>query len=93
VKFQGAVAEKNGITFAIVKVEKHIFDVPGRARDIMISVQPAFPQMPVVFVTQDSDGTPAYYGRPDIVRLMPETELDSLEWEGHEHDQAGDSKD
>ena len=39
-------------------------------------------------MTQDSDGTPAYYGRPDIVSLMPETKLDSLEWEEHELDQA-----
>ena len=92
-KFRGATVEKNGITFALVKVEKHVFDVPGRARDTMISVQPAFPHMPIVLVTQDSDGKPAYYGRPDIVRLMPETELGSLEWREHELDQPEESED
>ncbi len=91
-KFQGTVVEKSGVKFAIVKVEKHVFDVPGRARDTMISVQPAFPHMPVVFVTHDSDGTPAYYGRPDIVRLMPETELNSLEWKEFELDSASNQE-
>ncbi len=87
-KFQGAVVEQNGITFAVVKVEKHVFDVTGRARDTMKSVQPAFPHMPIVLVTHDSEGTPAYYGRPDIVRLMPETKLDGLEWKEYNLDLA-----
>jgi hypothetical protein len=81
VKFQGALVEKDGLAFAVVKVEKHVFDVPGRARDTMVSIQPAFPDMPIVFVTEDSAGTPAFYGRPDIVRLMIETGLNDVEWE------------
>lgn len=92
-KSQGAVVEKNGITFAVVKVEKHVFEVPGRAWDTMNSLQPGFPHMSIVLVTQDSDGTPAYYGRPDIVGIMPETRLETAEWKDYELDQAGDSQD
>jgi hypothetical protein len=90
-KIQGAVIKKDGIKFAAVKVEKHVFDVPGRARDTMTLIQPVFPNLCVVFVTFDSAGTPAFYGRPDIVRIMTSTEVGTIEWKEYALDEARDS--
>lgn len=79
-KVQGAVLEEQGIRFAIFKVEKEIFDVPGRARDKMISIQRQFPDMAVVFVSKEPGKTPSFFGRPDIVKMMMTANLDDVEW-------------
>ena len=49
-KVRGAVLEEQGVKFAVVKVGKDVFDVPGRARDRMVAFQSLFPDMAIVFV-------------------------------------------
>lgn len=79
-KLQGAIVKQKSVTFAVVKVDKDVLDVAGRARDIIPRLQPVFPQMSVVLVAHDSEGTPKFYGRPDIVQKMSSFELTSVEW-------------
>lgn len=79
-KIQGAVIEEQGISFAVVKVEKDVFEVPGRARDKMVELQPLFPQMSIIFMTGEPGESVNFYGRPDIVRVMMKKSLDDIVW-------------
>jgi hypothetical protein len=79
-KVQGAVLEEEGIKFAVFKVEKDIFEVPGRARDKMISIQRQFPDMAVIFMSKEPGKAPSFFGRPDIIRIMTAANMDDVEW-------------
>ncbi|RJP14533.1 MAG: hypothetical protein C4520_21245 [Candidatus Abyssobacteria bacterium SURF_5] len=90
-KFEGAIIEEQGIKFAIVKVGKDIFEVPGRARDRMISFQSFFPDMAIVFMAAETGEVPQFYGRPDIVRLMMSKPLENIVWEQYSFDEAAEN--
>ncbi len=79
-KVQGAFIEKEGLTVAVVKVDKDVLDVPGRARDFIKPLQSVFPSMPIVLVARDSKGKLFFFGRPDIVDRMGEVTLRDAEW-------------
>ena len=79
-KIKGAVMEEQGVKFAVVKVSKDVFDVPGRARDRMVAFQNLFPDMAIVFVGEEPGKSPSFYGRPDIVKLIMEIPPDLIEW-------------
>jgi hypothetical protein len=79
-KFQGAVIEEQGVRFTVVKVDKDVFEIPGRARDEMILFQRFFPRMAVVFVAAEPGKDPNFYGRPDIVKAMMGSPVDDIEW-------------
>ncbi len=90
-KFQGAVVEEQGIRFAIVKVSSDTFDIPGRARDKMVSFQRLFPNMAVVFMAEESGKAPNFYGRPDVVRVMMGTDMDGISWQEYTLDETESS--
>jgi len=78
--FQGAVIKEQGVTFAVVIVKRHVVDNRSEANDAITSFQPLFPGLPVVLMTQDSQGIPTYFGRKDIVRFMSNVPLSSVPW-------------
>ena len=39
-----------------------------------------FPNMPIILMSQDSNGTPHYYGRKDIVDFLKTIRLDQIPW-------------
>ena len=39
-----------------------------------------FPNMPIVLMSQDSNGTPHFYGRKDIVDFLKSIRLDQIPW-------------
>lgn len=79
-KFHAAVIENQGITFALVRVDKEVLDVPGRARDAVATLQSIFKNMSIVLMALDAKGTPKYYGRPDIVSNMGNATFSDAEW-------------
>lgn len=85
-KFEGALIDKEGLTLAIVKVDKDVLDVPGRARDVITSLQSVFPNMPIVLVARDSKGKLFFFGRPDIVNHLGEVTLRDAEWKQYTAD-------
>jgi hypothetical protein len=87
-KFEGAVVEENGVKFAVVKVEKDIFEVTGRARDRMVTYQRVFPDMAVVLMSGEPGAPPNFYGRPDIVRTMMAADLDTIKWQEYSLDDS-----
>jgi len=80
VKFKGGIAEKEGITFAVVQVGRDVLDVPGRARDLIPQLQEIFPDMNVVLMTRGKHNAPIFYGRPDIVNGLGDVALRHVEW-------------
>lgn len=79
-KFQGAVAKEQGVTFAIVIVKRRVIDNKGKANQMIGAAQPMFPGVPIVLMAQDFRGRPIYYGRKDIVRFLSKVPASAIPW-------------
>lgn len=77
---QGAVIREQGVTFAVVVVQRHVIDSGFEADRAIAAFQPLFPGMPVVLMAQDAWGTPTYYGRRDIADFMAGVPLEAIPW-------------
>ena len=78
--FEGAVVREQGVTFALVVVKSHVVENRSEAGRAISAFQPHFPGIPVVLVGQDFQGTPTYYGRPDIARFMASVPMNAVPW-------------
>jgi hypothetical protein len=78
--FQGAVIREQGVTFAVVIVQKHVIDSSTEAGWAIATFQPVFPGLQVVLMAQDYQGTPTYYGRRDIARFLANVPLEAIPW-------------
>ena len=85
-KFQGTVIEHQGIRFALVLVGEDVLEVPGRARDTIPHLQSVFQDMSIVLMARNRQGTPTYFGRPDIIAKMDDISMRGLEWKDYSVD-------
>lgn len=76
----GAVIIEQGVTFAIVVVKQEVTQYTMRAMRFRRSIQPFFPNMPIILMSQDKQGEPHYYGRKDIVEFLRSVPLDRIPW-------------
>lgn len=76
----GAVIREQGVTFAVVVVQRHVIDSSYSAANAIRAFQPCFPGMPVVLMAQDGLGVPTYYGRRDISQFMANVPFHSVAW-------------
>lgn len=76
----GAVIIEQGVTFAIISVKPLITQYTVRATAFRREIAPYFPNMPVVLMSQDSDGQPHYYGRKDIVDFLKAIRVSQIPW-------------
>ena len=79
-KLQGAVIIEQGVTFAIVVVKQSVTNYTSKIIHTRQQLQPFFPNMPIILMSQDSNGTPHYYGRRDIVEFLKTVRLDQIPW-------------
>ena len=79
-QLQGAIVREQGVTFAVVVVQRHVVEDRLRAVQAVGQFGTVFPGMPVVLIAQDSRGIPTYYGRQDIARFMASVPLRSIPW-------------
>lgn len=79
-KIQGAVIIEQGVTFAIVVVKQSVTNYTSRIIRTRQQLQNFFPNMPIILMSQDSSGTPHYYGRRDIVEFLKTVRLDQIPW-------------
>jgi hypothetical protein len=79
-KLQGAVIIEQGVTFAIVVVKQSVTNYTSKIIKTRQQLQPFFPNMPIILMSQDSAGTPHYYGRRDIVEFLKTVRLDQIPW-------------
>jgi hypothetical protein len=79
-RFQGAVVREQGVTFAIVVVQRHVIDNSLEADRAIEDFRPVFPGMPVTLMAQDHRGRPTYYGRADISRFLARVPIRTIPW-------------
>jgi hypothetical protein len=79
-RFQGAVINEQGVTFAIIIVKHHIIDNRSASSEAAASFAPVFPGMPIILMAQDSRGVPTYFGRQDIVAFLAHIPMSAIPW-------------
>ena len=79
-KIQGAVIIEQGVTFAIVVVKQSVTNYTSKIVRMRHQLQPFFPNMPIILMSQDQKGQPHYYGRKDIVNFLKTVRLDQIPW-------------
>jgi len=79
-QFEAAIIEEQGKTFAIVSVQPAVFQNSSDTTTIIKALIPTFNGIPVVLVTRDDDGKPAYYGRGDLVSLLDNVNIGEAPW-------------
>ena len=79
-QFEGAIIDEQGKNFAVVSVQPAIFQNATDATMIIKALLPAFNGIPVVLVTKDNEGVPAYYGRSDLVLLLENINIKEASW-------------
>ena len=79
-KIQGAVIIEQGVTFAIIVVNQTVTNYTTRAVQVRAYLSQFFPNMPIILMSQDKNGTPHYYGRKDIVAILRSIRLDQIPW-------------
>ena len=79
-KIRGAVIIEQGVTFAIVVVNRTVTNYTSRAIRVRNALSQDFRNMPIILMSQDSNGIPHYYGRRDIVQFLNSIRLDQIPW-------------
>ena len=76
----GAVIIEQGVTFAIIAVRPEITRYTQNLVAARRELMQFFPNMPIILMSQDNDGTPHYYGRKDIVDFLKTIRLNQIPW-------------
>ena len=76
----GAVILEQGVTFAIFVVKPLVTQYTARSLKFRQEIAPFFPNMPIILMSQASDGQPRYFGRKDIVDFLKSIRLEQIPW-------------
>lgn len=79
-QFESAIIDEQGKKFAVVSVQPVVFNNATDGTMIIKALLPAFDGIPVVLVTKNKAGAPAYYGRPDLVLLLETININEASW-------------
>ena len=79
-QIDGAVIKEQGVTFAVAIVRPSVLDSPGRRDEMIVALSRVFGGLPTVLMAQNSQGTPRYYGRRDLVGFMASVPLGAVQW-------------
>ena len=80
VTIHGAVIIEQGVKFAIISVKSSITQYTVRSTAFRQEIAPFFPNMPIILMSQDANGTPHYYGRKDIVDFLKTIRVNQIPW-------------
>jgi len=76
-----ALVREQGVTFAVVVVKRYVLDSPQDQDAMRATLAPHLGWgVPIVFMAQDSSGTPTYVGRRDIVNFLANVFVEQLPW-------------
>ncbi|KUO69967.1 MAG: hypothetical protein APF81_12615 [Desulfosporosinus sp. BRH_c37] len=79
-QFEGAIIEEQGKKIAVVSVQARVFQNAMDANIIIKALLPLYKGMPVVLVTKNNEGVPAYYGRADLVLFLETINIEEASW-------------
>jgi hypothetical protein len=82
-QIEGAVVKEQGQTFAIVVVKSSVGNSGNQARQQAASSFATLfdPGVPIILMWQDAQGTPNYWGRPDIVSFLANIDPTRIPWQ------------
>lgn len=78
--FESAVVTVQNKTIAVVSVKPTVFQNSFNASTIIKGLLPVFQGKPIVLMTLDQQGNPAYFGRSDLVLLLESINIKEAEW-------------
>jgi len=78
--FESAIVTEQGNTIAVVSVQPTVFQNSFNATMIIKGLLPVFKGKPVVLMTLDPQGIPAYYGRSDLILLLENVNIKEASW-------------
>lgn len=79
-KLQAAVILEQGVTFAVVVVNQSVTRYTSKIIRTRYQLSAFFPNMPIILMSQDNNGTPHFYGRKDIVDFLKSIRLSQIPW-------------
>lgn len=79
-QFESAVVTEQGKTIAVVSVQPTVFQNSFNASTVIKGMLPVFKGMPVVLMTLDPQGNPAYFGRSDLILLLESVNIKEAPW-------------
>ncbi|HBP64839.1 MAG TPA: hypothetical protein DD730_11310 [Desulfosporosinus sp.] len=79
-QFESAIITEQGKKIAVVSVQPAVLHNATDANMVIKALIPTFNGVPVVLVTKNKEGAPAYYGRSDLVLLLENTKLEEASW-------------
>lgn len=79
-QIDGAIVKEQGITFAIVIVQRSVLNNSAEIDNAREAFSQVFPGMPLILMAQDGRGTPTYQGRQDIVRFLANVHPSRIPW-------------
>lgn len=78
--FDGAVIREQGVTFAIAVVRRGVIASASERDQSLAYFQSFFGGLPVVLMEQNAQGTPTWYGRPDLTRFLQNVPVGAIQW-------------
>ncbi|MCB8814402.1 hypothetical protein [Desulfosporosinus shakirovi] len=79
-QFESAVVTEQGKTIAVVSVQPTVFQNSFNASMVIKGLLPVFKGMPIVLMTLDPQGNPAYFGRSDLILLLENVNIKEAPW-------------
>ncbi|KJR45677.1 hypothetical protein UF75_3934 [Desulfosporosinus sp. I2] len=79
-QFESAVVTEQGKSIAVVSVQPTVFQNSFNASMVIKGLLPVFKGMPVVLMTLDPQGVPAYFGRSDLILLLENVNIKEASW-------------
>lgn len=79
-QIEGAVIRDQGVSFAVVVVKPHVTSDTVRANAAVRDFGRFFPGLPVVLMSQASNGRPTWFGRRDIADRLAGVPLSAVPW-------------
>lgn len=78
--FDAALVREQGVTFAVVVVQGHVFGSEASKASAAATFAAKFPGVPIVLMKQGGRGRATYWGRTDIVRFLSGVPINALPW-------------
>lgn len=79
-QFEGTVITEQGKSCAVVSVQPAVFQDSFTATTIIKALLPVFKGIPVVLMTLNTQGAPAYFGRGDLIDLLENINIREASW-------------
>ncbi|WP_459929416.1 hypothetical protein [Desulfosporosinus burensis] len=78
--FESAIVTEQGKSIAVVSVQPTVFQNSFNASMVIKGLLPVFKGLPIVLMTLDPQGAPAYFGRADLILILENVNIKEAEW-------------